>query len=132
MDKQMTNSVSTADIYLEELHARVAKYYSYGEAEPTVKKDLKLEIKGFLDAGIKTGLVSIEQTKEIINTEHQKAFGMSVEERRLKKRIAQADDPIEWSTYETPTYQRTISRKSARAGSNQKLSSSTHIEKPVQ
>ena len=108
--RRIQNSVhhpmSTNEIYLKELKARVEKYYSYGEADHAVRHKLKDQIKGFLDAGIVSGLVTVEQTRHVIDTEHQKAFGMSIEERRAHKKLGVIEDPVDWSEYEAPTYQR--------------------------
>ena len=102
----VSHPISAAEIYLKELKARVEKYYSYGEADHAVRHKLKDQIKGFLDAGIVSGLVTVEQIRNVIDAEHQNAFGVSIEERRAQKKLGVIEEPVDWSEYEVPTYQR--------------------------
>ena len=98
--------MKSAEIYLQELRQRVRKYYAYGENEGVGKRDLKSEIKGFLDAGIASGFIDVEETRQVIDEEHKNAFGMTLDERRARRKLGQLEEPVDWSQYDSPTYER--------------------------
>jgi len=92
--------------YLLELRTRVRRYYAYGEKDGFGKSELKSEIKGFLEAGIKSHLVKTETVKQLIDEEHLSAFGISLEERRARRKLGLEAEPVDWSIYDSPAFER--------------------------
>ena len=86
--------------YLEAVRDKMVKLYAYGEAKPPARQQLWHEITEFLNAGELLGNFTTEELQAIIDAEHIKAFGITREERQLKRKLARTDDEQDWDKYD--------------------------------
>ena len=90
------------ELYLERLREKLIKLYSYGDAEPDARKRLGDQIDGYFEAAILMKMITKEALQAVIDDEHMKAFGMTLGERRIKKKLDQGSVEIDWESYDAP------------------------------
>ena len=90
------------ELYLERLREKLIKLYSYGDAEPEARRRLLDQIDGYFEAAILMQMMTKEALQAVIDDEHMKAFGMTLEERRIKKKLDQGSVEIDWESYDAP------------------------------
>jgi hypothetical protein len=77
--------------------------YAYGEAKPPPARQQLWHVStGFLEAGKVLSNVTSEELQTIIDEEHIKAFGITLEERQLKQKLTTTDGEQDWDKYDVP------------------------------
>ena len=90
------------ELYLERLREKLIKLYSYGDAEPDARKRLGDQIDGYFEAVILMKMITKEALQSVIDDEHMKAFGMTLEERRIQKKLQNDPAAVDWESYDAP------------------------------
>ena len=90
------------ELFLETVREKITEFYSYGEARPPARQKLSHELTGFFQAGILIKLVSLDEIQGVIDDEHQTAFGVSFEERKLQKKLGNEPEEQDWDLYDLP------------------------------
>ena len=90
------------ELFLEKVKEKITEVYSYGDARPPARQKLSHELTGFFQAGILIKLVRVEEIQKVIDDEHQKAFGVSLEERKLQKKLGNEPEEQDWDLYDVP------------------------------
>ena len=90
------------ELFLETVREKITEFYSYGEARPPARQKLSHELTGFFQAGILIKLVRVEEIQKMIDDEHHKAFGVSLEERKLQKKLGNEPEEQDWDLYDLP------------------------------
>ena len=87
--------------YLEKLLELVSAYYAFGDIESEARPKAKHHLNGYLQAGTHCNLAPIAAIQELLESAHREAFGMSIEERKIQKKLGLSVE-IDWSLYEEP------------------------------
>lgn len=90
------------ELYIERAQKKLAKLYSYGDAEPEARKRLSDQLDGFIEAALLVRMIDKKVLQALIDEEHHKAFGMTREERKAKKQLDGDHPEVDWSKYELP------------------------------
>ena len=90
------------ELYIERAQKKLAKLYSYGDAEPEVRKKLADQLDGYFEAALLMKMLDKQVLQALIDEEHYKAFGMTQEERKMEKQLEGEDSVVDWSRYELP------------------------------
>ena len=90
------------ELYHERLREKLIKLYSYGDAEPDARKRLLDQIDGYFEAAILMKMMTKEALQAVIDDEHLTAFGMTLEERRIQKKLQNAPAALDWDSYDAP------------------------------
>lgn len=93
------------NMYIAEARSQLKKFYSFGSSLVQKKGDLRNEIFGFFQAGILLKVISSEKVSELIAEEHFSAFGKTVKQRRIDKKLKDGTEK-KWDKYDVPAYQR--------------------------
>lgn len=88
------------ELFLETVRKKITVLYSYGDAKPPAREELKHELTGFIQAGILIKLIRNREIQEIIDDEHHKAFGMSLEQRKLRQKLGDTTEQPDWGLYD--------------------------------
>ena len=90
------------ELYLERLREKLIKLYSYGDAEPDARKRLLDQIDGYFEAAILMKMMTKEALQAGIDEEHLCAFGMTLKERKIQKKLDGRAIEVDWEVYDAP------------------------------
>mgnify|MGYP005661166317 FL=1 len=88
------------ELFLESVREKIALFYSYGDVRPTARDELGQQLTGFIQAGVLIKLIRHEAIQDIIDTEHHKAFGISLKQRKLQQKLTNTPEQINWDLYD--------------------------------
>ena len=94
------------DEYLHQLRVQIKKFYLFGSRESDKKDTLRNEIHGYFRAGMTLQAITREEFRLIVEEEHMSAFGTTVEQRRLERKLSPIDESPRWEHFEEPAYRR--------------------------
>ena len=96
--------------FLNATRELIVALYAIKDSESPEYKTKGSEFDGFMKAGITLGIVTRSELKKIIDEEHWSKFGMTIKERKAKKKDHKSEPEInnetDWSIYDTPTIKR--------------------------
>ena len=92
--------------YIRCVREKLNVFYNFGDVDSEAKKTSKEQIKGFIEAGIVTEIITYDEFGEIADEIHFEIFGKTIEERNIEARLGHQDDTLKWSRFEEPTYVR--------------------------
>jgi hypothetical protein len=90
------------ELFLESVREKIALFYSYGDVRPTARDELGQQLTGFIQAGVLIKLIRHEAIQDIIDTEHHKAFGISLKQRKLQQKLTNTPEQFDWDLYDLP------------------------------
>jgi hypothetical protein len=90
------------ELYLERLREKLIKLYSYGDAEPEARRRLLDQIDGYFEAAILMQMMTKEALQAVIDEEHMSAFGMTLKERKIQKKLDGRAIEVDWEVYDAP------------------------------
>ena len=94
--------------YLREVARQLEAIYRSRKSGVEPGLQAKSRCEGFMQAGEYMRLVTQEELSETIERVHEEVLGESIEDRRkrLKKQQTWSSETIDYSEFETPTYER--------------------------
>ena len=115
------------ELYLESLKKRVRYLYIYGESHPSERELIAAKLDGFLEAGGLLQICGTDVLQKLIDDEHLSIFGMSRQERALRKEEMGPSDDADWSVYDAPSSERVAKRRKTRSYSTARKEKSYQV-----
>jgi hypothetical protein len=91
--------------YIETVRLKLQQIYSVGEKTPKRAK-YRDQLEGYLKAGLMLGVIDEDDIHEVVNQEHNLAYGTSLQERQLQSKLPAHKQKPNWDLYDRPPYQR--------------------------
>ncbi len=94
------------ETYLKEVTHRLHIRFSQIKEGATLPEKDRFRLEGFMQAGTFMGLTTNAELNRLLEQTHLEVFGETVEERRKAHGERWHEEAIDYSSYESPSYQR--------------------------
>lgn len=98
--------MTAQEAFLSETQMRLNRMFSASKAGYKMPAMERHRLEGFMQAGVFLGLTSNEELTILMEQVHFSVFGMSINERKASKPTQWQDERMDYSRYESPTYER--------------------------
>ncbi|MCL6271540.1 hypothetical protein M3P05_16615 [Sansalvadorimonas sp. 2012CJ34-2] len=102
--------------FISEVTRRLTRIYEQIKAGQPAETTNLHRVEGFMNAGVFMGVLTNQQLNELIEKVHQDVLGISVSERRRQNQCHWHHETTDYSSYETPTYERGYRRQYKNSG----------------
>ena len=103
--------------YLTRLSELLRQLYIRRPSSSTTTHDVHERLSGFIEAALISKTVSNADIQAVVDQEHMKAYGLSVEERaQIQQQILAACEDHDWSSFDEPAVSRRKPRRSVQRG----------------
>ena len=92
--------------FIAEVSKRLTKLFRASKEGYKIAESERHRLEGFIQAGIFLKLLSMDETKVLMEDTHFSVYGKSIEERNRDKSSAWNDTGADYEGYEIPTFLR--------------------------
>ena len=104
---KIATGISIRNAYLSRLRILLQEIYKASPADTETRGQKQQRISGFVEAVLISRVLTKSDIQTVINSEHQRAYGLTIEERRsIQNEILAACEHDNWSSFEEPTFRR--------------------------
>lgn len=106
---------SIRNTYLSRLRSFLREIYKDRSSTTEVRGEKHQRLAGFVEAALISRVLTKPDIQSVIDGEHQKAYGLTIKERRsIQQQILAACEDDDWSPFEEPTFWRRKPNRTVR------------------
>ncbi len=98
--------------FIEEAEKRFYQLFRSSKNGNIPSAEERNRLEGFIDAGVFMGMLKADEVDELIERVHYSVFNMTMEEHRVKHAPSWVSSAIDYSYYDSPTFERSQQSKS--------------------